>query len=106
FTTPGGTPAASMHSISATAHIEVVGAGTQTIALPAARPAPRYSTGILIGKFHGVTTAYTPRGWRMVKTSLLLVSTGITLVSSHLICSPASRKPAIAALTSPSASLQ
>ena len=43
--------------ISATATSEVVGAGVQTMVLPAARPGAMYSTGMFTGKFHGVTTA-------------------------------------------------
>ena len=36
---------------------EVVGAGVQTMVLPAASPGAMYSTGMFTGKFHGVTTA-------------------------------------------------
>ena len=57
LSTPGGRSAASIATASAAATSEVVGAGVQTIVLPATRPAPRYSTGMLTGKFHGVTTA-------------------------------------------------
>ena len=45
-----------MHSTNLIAHTEVVGAGTQTMVLPMARPGARYSTGMLIGKFQGVIT--------------------------------------------------
>src|SRR3990172_4732076 len=55
--TPGGRSAASIAPVSATAQSDVVGAGTQTMVLPAAIPGARYSTGMLRGKFHGVTTA-------------------------------------------------
>ena len=71
--------------MSFTATTEVVGAGTQTIALPLARPGARYSVGMFRGKFHGVMTAYTPRGCRIVRTRLCGSSTGITDVSSHLM---------------------
>ena len=49
FSTPAGSPAASIARMSSTAAIEVVGAGTQTIALPVASPGPRYSTGMFTG---------------------------------------------------------
>ena len=38
-----------MARISSTAAMEVVGAGTQTMALPVAMPGARYSTGMLTG---------------------------------------------------------
>jgi hypothetical protein len=46
-----------MARVSATATREVVGAGVQTMVLPAASPGAIYSTGIFTGKFQGVTTA-------------------------------------------------
>jgi len=57
LTTPAGNPAASIARIRATAHADVVGAGTHTIVFPVAMPGAKYSTGMLTGKFHGVITA-------------------------------------------------
>ena len=55
FTAPLGTPAASQHSMSLIAQTDVVGAGTQTTVLPMANAGARLqSTGMFIGKFHGV----------------------------------------------------
>ena len=39
-----------------------VGDGFQITGLPVARAGPRYSIGMLKRKFHGVSTAHTPRG--------------------------------------------
>src|SRR6187397_533362 len=66
--TPAGSSAAAMHSASFTAATDVVGAGTQTTAFPAASAGAITSAGIVYGQFHGVITPTTPRGtryWRM-----------------------------------------
>ena len=62
--TPAGSPASTMHSASATAHIDVDGAGTQTTALPDASAGASSSAGIVYGQFHGVIRPTTPRGTR------------------------------------------
>src|ERR1700683_453807 len=95
FTRPSGTPAAMMHSASRTAIREVLGAGFHTTAFPVAIAGPRYSIGILNGKFHGVITAHTPVGRRKVRTRLAGSATGTV--------SPVSRRASAAARRNPHA---
>ena len=53
-----------MHSASFTAATDVVGAGTQTTAFPAASAGAITSAGIVYGQFQGVITPTTPFGTR------------------------------------------
>src|SRR5580693_8791533 len=64
--TPAGTPAPVMISASSAQHAEVVGAGTQTTALPAAMAGANSSAPIVYGQFHGLMTPATPGGARSV----------------------------------------
>src|ERR671933_3097228 len=68
--TPRGRSAATMHSASATAETDVVGAGTQTTAFPEASAGASASAGIVYGQFHGVITATGPSGRRISSTRL------------------------------------
>jgi hypothetical protein len=66
--TPPGNSASTTHSASFTAQTDVVGAGAQTTALPAASAGAITSAGIVYGQFQGVIAPTTPRGtryWRM-----------------------------------------
>jgi hypothetical protein len=62
--TPAGSSAAAMHSASITAETEVVGAGTQITAFPAASAGAITSAGIVYGQFQGVMTPTAPFGTR------------------------------------------
>ena len=53
-----------MHSASFTAQTDVVGAGTQTTAFPAASAGATTSAGMVYGQFHAVMTPTTPFGTR------------------------------------------
>src|ERR1700733_1946253 len=64
--TPSGRPAPAMTSVSTAQHAVVVGAGTQTTALPAASAGANSSAPIVYGQFHGLITATTPSGTRDV----------------------------------------
>jgi hypothetical protein len=70
FTTPGGRSASAMHSVSATAHTAVVGAGVHTTVFPAASDGASSSAGIVYGQFHGVITPTAPRARRTSITRL------------------------------------
>src|SRR5215469_18381561 len=61
-------PAPVMTSPSSAQHAEVVGAGTQTTALPAAMAGANNSAPIVYGQFHGLMTPTTPSGTRRVST--------------------------------------
>src|SRR5471032_939562 len=60
--TPGGTPACSASSASASAENGVDSAGFSTMVQPAASAGPALRVIIAIGKFHGVMAAHTPIG--------------------------------------------
>ena len=60
--TPGGTPARSASSASASAENGVCDAGFSTTAHPAAIAGPAFRVIIASGKFHGVMHATTPIG--------------------------------------------
>ena len=62
--TPGGTPARSASSASASAEYGVCVAGFNTMVQPAASAGPALRVIIAAGKFHGVMAATTPTGWR------------------------------------------
>src|SRR5579863_663772 len=57
-----------MISASSAQHAEVVGAGTQTTALPAAMAGANNSAPIVYGQFHGLITPTTPSGTVIVST--------------------------------------
>src|SRR5207244_6298337 len=99
LTAPAGRSASARHSISLTEMAEVEVAGAQTMVLPPASAGAINSVAIVSGQFHGVISAYTPRGTRSVKTSLFFDIEGMTLVSSRLISSAAIRKYSIASPT-------
>src|SRR3954469_2426315 len=61
--TPPGNPAASAHSASTTAHRDEDSAGFNTTVFPNASAGAVFQSGIASGKFHGVMSATTPRGW-------------------------------------------
>ena len=99
--TPAGSPASSNTRASATTEAGVSVAGLITIVLPAIRAAMDFQAGIAIGKFHGVTKAQTPTGWRMHMANLLRSSEGVVKPKRRLP-SPAARKAmSIASCTSP-----
>jgi hypothetical protein len=57
FTTPSGSPASAMICMKFAIAIGVHSEGLQTSVLPAAIPGAISSTGISVGKFHGVIAA-------------------------------------------------
>ena len=70
--TPGGMPARSASSASASAESGVSIAGLQTKAQPAARAGPALRVIIALGKFQGVIAATTPSCLRPSAVDLLL----------------------------------
>src|SRR5947209_18687436 len=62
--TPGGSPAASVIRAMASAVSGVAEAGLSTTLQPAARAGAILRVTIVAGKFHGVTAATGPIGWR------------------------------------------
>src|SRR5436190_10962774 len=66
FRTPGGMPASANISVMRVAVPGVIVAGLKTTALPATSAGAIFQTGIATGKFHGVTTATTPKGCLIV----------------------------------------
>ena len=104
LTAPGGRSASAMHSMSATEITLVEDAGVQTTVLPPARAGAISSVAMVSGQFQGVITAYTPRGTRLVNTSLLGLADGSTLPSRRFRSSAAIRKYSAASSTSPYAS--
>src|SRR5262249_56930942 len=66
--TPGGASSAAMISASRAQQAVVLGAGTQTTALPAARAGANSSAPIVYGQVHGLITPTTPRGARGDRT--------------------------------------
>ena len=92
FTAPGGRSASARHSISFTETAEVEGAGAHTTVFPPASAGAISSVAIVSGQFQGVMRAYTPRGTRRVKTSLLALTEGRTSPSRRFASSAAIRK--------------
>ena len=99
-----GTPAASISSHSRTAIRDVVGAGFQTNGEAVASAGPRYSIGMLNGKFHGVSSAHAPSGCRITLHALVRVGDRRHQPSSRSASAAASRKPRAPAATSSAAS--
>src|SRR5207237_3648899 len=64
LTTPRGTPASSRIFTKLSAESGVSVAGLKTTVLPHTSAGTIFHDGIAIGKFHGVTIAHTPSGWR------------------------------------------
>ena len=64
FQTPAGMPASMKMSVMSLAVHGVGDAGFRTTELPQISAAAAFHTGIATGKFHGVTSATTPRGTR------------------------------------------
>ena len=87
--TPAGRPASSKTRASATTDAGVSLAGLITMVFPAMSAAIDFHAGIAIGKFHGVTRAQTPSGWRMHIANLFGSSEGVV--------KPKSRRPSPAA---------
>ena len=71
--TPGGMPACSASTASASAVSGVASAGLQITVQPAASAGATLRVIIAMGKFHGVIAAQTPIGWRRVKSFLSLM---------------------------------
>src|SRR5262249_30267695 len=65
---PLGRLASARISASRAQHAVVLGAGTQTTVLPAARAGAKISAPIVYGQLHGLTTPTTPSGTRPVST--------------------------------------
>ena len=76
--TPGGMPARSASSASASALSGVSSAGLITMVHPAARAGPALRVIIALGKFHGVIAATTPIGCLMTTIRLSAPCGGIT----------------------------
>lgn len=83
---------------------DVDGAGFQTTAFPVEIAGPMYSIGIFSGKFHGVTTAQTPRGSRLTITRFVGSATRGAAPESAKATVAATRNPFAADRTSASAS--
>src|SRR3546814_4515059 len=69
LSTPGGRPARSASTPSASAEYGVCVAGLQTTVQPAASAGAILRPSIADGKFQGVIAATTPTGWRRVMRS-------------------------------------
>ena len=67
LTAPGGRPASTSRSISASIDSGVCGAGLMTLVQPAAMAGPSLRVPIAIGKFHGVISRHGPTGWRVTR---------------------------------------
>lgn len=66
---PSGTPAARHNSTSRTVVIGVCSAGLTITVFPQARAGAIFQLAIMRGKFHGVISAHTPTGSRLVYCS-------------------------------------
>ena len=91
-TRPLGTPASSKALASSSSAQQVNSGGLAITALPVASPGPRYSSGIVTGKFHGVIATHTPTGRWKVNIRLLRSVVGIVSPESRLTSSAALRK--------------
>ena len=89
-----------MTSASSAQHAVVVGAGTQTTALPAAIAGANSSAPIVYGQFHGLTTPTTPSGTRATRTRRPAETDGGQPPASRLASSPAIRKYSASSSTS------
>ena len=99
--TPAGRPASSKTRASATTDAGVSVAGLMTIVLPAISAAMDFHAGIAIGKFHGVTSAQTPTGWRTHIAHLFGSSDGVVKPNSRRPSPAARNAMSIASWTSP-----
>src|SRR5499427_434979 len=102
--TPAGTPASVMISASSAQHAEVLGAGTQITALPAAMAGANNSAPIVYGQFHGLMTPTTPSGTRSVSTRRDAEVDGGALPGRRIASSAAIRKYSASSATSSRAS--
>ncbi|MNS80774.1 hypothetical protein D3C72_1144680 [compost metagenome] len=68
--TPPGKPARSRILNSSQAAPGVCSDGLSTNVLPKAKAGAIFQAGIAIGKFHGVISATTPTGWRLICTPM------------------------------------
>ena len=102
--TPAGTPAPVMISASSAQHAEVVGAGTQTTALPAAMAGANSSAPIVYGQFHGLMTPTTPSGTGSVSTRRAAEVDGGAPPGRRIASSAAIRKYSASSVTSSRAS--
>ncbi len=93
-----------MISASSAQHAEVVGAGTQTTALPAATAGANSSAPIVYGQFHGLITPTTPSGTRSVSTRRAAEVDGGAPPARRIASSAAIRKYSASSLTSSRAS--
>ena len=76
--TPGGNPACSPSTISASADSGVASAGLATTVHPAANAGATLRVIIAIGKFHGVIAAHTPRPCLIASSRRSAAIVGIT----------------------------
>ncbi len=90
--TPGGSPASAMTPVSAAQQAAVLGAGTQTTALPAAMAGANSSAPIVYGQFHGLITPITPSGTRALSTRRPAEVEAGSAPAVRLASSPAIRK--------------
>src|SRR6516164_6678871 len=102
--TPGGTPVSAMISASSAQHAEVLGAGTQITALPAAMAGANSSAPIVYGQFHGLMTPTTPSGTRSVSTRRAAEVDGGAPPGRRIASSAAIRKYSASSATSSRAS--
>ena len=98
--TPSGVPSAAMIPASTAQHALVLGAGTQTTALPAASAGAKSSAPIVYGQFHGLITPTTPSGTRAVITRRPAEVDGGKAPSSRRTSAAAIRKYSASSLTS------
>ena len=89
-----------MTSASTAQQAVVVGAGTQTTALPAASAGANSSAPIVYGQFHGLITPTTPSGTRAVITRRPAEVDGGSAPSSRLASAAAIRKYSASSSTS------
>src|SRR5512142_2005940 len=93
-----------MISASSAQHADVVGAGTQTTALPAAMAGANSSAPIVYGQFHGLMTPTTPSGTATVSTRLDADVDGGAPPGRRIASSAAIRKYSASSATSSRAS--
>ena len=98
--TPAGASSAAMISASRAQQAVVVGAGTQTTALPAASAGANSSAPIVYGQFQGLITPTTPSGTRVDSTRRPADTDGGISPASRLASSAAIEKYSASSLTS------
>src|SRR5262249_8650542 len=98
--TPAGASSAAMISASRAQQAVVVGAGTQTTALPAASAGANSSAPIVYGQFQGLITPTAPSGTRVGSTRRPARTDGGTPPASRLASPAAIVKSSASSLTS------